>query len=103
MTGLITVTSNLDHAVWTARNGVTPIRDSLNAANVAKDIQHIPQVHFIGGDDTNVMVADVEAYMARMSDTGQSQVVVVPGQEHVCCWVQSWRALLGQAERLMAP
>jgi hypothetical protein len=103
VTSLITVTGNLDHAVWTARNGVTPMRDSLNAADVAQDIQHIPQVHFIGGDDTNVMVADVEAYMARMSDTGQSQVVVVPGQEHVCCWVQSWRALLGQAERLMAP
>jgi hypothetical protein len=100
---LITVTANLDHAVWTARNGVTPMRDSLNAADVAQDIQDIPQVHFVGGDDTNVMLADVEAYTARMSDRAQSQVIVVPGQAHVCCWVQSWRALLGEAERLMTP
>jgi len=100
---LITVTGNLDHEVWTTRNGVTPMHDSLNAADVARDIQHIPQVHFIGGDDANVMLADVEAYLGRMSDTSHSHVIVVPGQAHVCCWVQSWQALLGEAERLMGP
>ena len=77
--------------------------DSLNAADVAESIQHIPQVHFVGGDDVNVMLSDVEAYLARMDDPSQSHVVVVPGQAHVCCWVQSWRGLLSEARRLMAP
>jgi hypothetical protein len=100
--GLITVTGNLDHAVWTARNGVTPLRDSLNAADVAAEIEDIPQVHFIGADDTNVQRADVDAFLARMADRSRAHLVVVPGQNHVCCWLDRWPELLEQAERLMA-
>ncbi len=99
---LITVTGNLDHAVWTARHGVTPLRDSLNAADVAGTIDHIPQVHFVGTEDTNVTRDDLEAYLARMDDPSRSHVVVVPGQAHVCCWDEIWPGLLDWADGLMA-
>jgi len=99
---LVTVSANLDHEGWTARHGVTPLTGSLNAADVAPLIETIPQVHYIGAEDTNVMKDDIEAFVARMNDPRWTDVVIVPEQTHTCCWVQNWRGLLAQAEHLMA-
>ncbi|MDG2479945.1 MAG: alpha/beta hydrolase [Alphaproteobacteria bacterium] len=98
--GIITVSANLDHAVWTTRHNVSALHASLNAADIADQIEHIPQVHYIGVNDKVVGRADVDAYIARMNDPSQSFVVEVPGYNHACCWKQNWIALLAQADDL---
>ena len=91
---LVTVAANLDHKTWTERHGVSPLSGSLNAADIAADIEHIPQVHFVGADDDNVTPEVVEAFVARMDDSSRTQVVIVDGMSHNCCWPQVWPQLL---------
>ena len=93
--GLVTVAANLDHDLWSRRHNLSPLIDSLNAADVAVLVEDIPQVHFVGTEDTNVTRAEVDAYVARMADPALVDVVVVPGYNHTCCWVENWPGLLG--------
>ena len=94
--GLVTVAANLDHGLWTARHGLSPLIDSLNAADVAAMIEDIPQVHFIGAEDGNVTRAEVDAYVARMDDASLVEVVMVPAFDHTCCWARDWQHLLAE-------
>lgn len=94
--GLVTVASNLDHELWSTRLGLTPLIDSRNAADVARLVEDIPQVHFIGAEDGNVTRAEVDSYVARMDDPSKVEVVVVPGYDHTCCWVAGWPGLLDE-------
>ena len=91
---LVTVAANLDHSVWTEMHGVSPLAGSLNAADVAGSIRHIPQLHFVGADDSIVPVTIAEAYRARASDPAQITIRRVPGFDHHCCWETAWPELL---------
>ncbi len=48
---VITVAANLDHRAWTAHHGDTPLHCSLNAADFARRLQSVPQVHYAGEKD----------------------------------------------------
>ncbi len=91
---IVTVAANLDHETWTSFHGISHLRDSLNAADVAVDLARVPQVHFVGANDTNVPALVAEAYLARMPDDAQTEIVVVDGMAHNCCWVDVWPDLL---------
>jgi hypothetical protein len=91
---LVTVAANLDQRAWTELHDVTPLDGSLNAADVALEIEHVPQVHFVGADDDNVTLAVVDAYVGRMDDASSTEVVVVDGMAHNCCWPKAWPELL---------
>ena len=93
---IITVAANLDHETWTTFHGISRLRSSLNAASVAPDLSTVPQVHFVGADDTNVPAVVAEAYLARMPDDALAEIVVVEGMAHNCCWVDVWPDLLAQ-------
>lgn len=100
---MITVAANLDHARWTALHGVTALEGSLNAADIARDVQHIPQVHLVGGRDDIVPAAIAEAYVGRMTDTTRTTIRVMPDFDHECCWVEAWPDLLEEARTPSAP
>ncbi len=91
---IVTVAANLDHAAWTALDDTSPLTRSLNAADVARQIQEIPQVHFIGERDKVVPASVTNAYLARTTDRRQIKVVPVEGASHECCWRQRWPELL---------
>ena len=99
--GIITIAGNLDHRRWTASQGVSALTGSLNAADVASVVRHIPQVHFLGELDTTVGRDVIESYLTRMSATSQSRVIEVPGYDHVCCWAENWPGLLAVATKMM--
>ena len=99
--GIITIAGNLDHGIWTRVLDVTPLRDSLNAADVAEAVQHIPQVHYLGEEDSNTTRKVLDGYLGRMTDTGRSHVIVVPGFTHSCCWTDAWPGLVAVAMKLM--
>lgn len=100
---IITVAANLDHTRWTALHGVTALTGSLNAADVARSVQHIPQVHYVGGRDDIVPPATVTAYADRMTDTTHTAIRVMPDFDHACCWVEAWPRLLEEARTPSAP
>ncbi len=99
--GIITVGGNLDHRRWTASQDVSALTGSLNAADVADAVQHIPQVHFLGELDTTVGRDVIDSYLDRMPVTSPGRVIEVPGYDHGCCWADNWPGLLAVATKLL--
>jgi dienelactone hydrolase len=96
--GLTTLGAPLDHATWTRIHGVTPMTNSLNPADQARDLQDVPQVHLVGADDSTVPAEVVRAYQARMSDPSMTRIIVLENHDHTCCWVENWRSLRTRTE-----
>lgn len=93
---LVTISGNLDHAAWTAMLKVSPLSNSLNPADMSSALTGIPQIHFVGKDDTEVPPKVAQSYRARFSDPNRLTIVQVPGVDHNCCWVERWPSLLKQ-------
>ena len=91
---MTTIAANLDHTLWTRLHGVTPLYGSLNAADYAEKVQHIPQVHFVGNRDAIVNGEIVRAYGGRMSDRSKTKITVMNEYTHSCCWEKHWVELL---------
>lgn len=92
---LVTVAGNLDHRAWTARHGVPPLEGSLNPADEWQSLQAIPQLHLVGGEDTNVSADVVRAYLARFPPERRPDMRVIAEFNHSCCWAEHWPAVLG--------
>lgn len=95
--GLVTVAANLDLSLWTSLQGLTPLRGSLDPAAVAQKVASIPQVHFVGGRDRVVPPQVAEAFLDRSGDGDHSRLARTASFDHICCWVDAWPSLLGQA------
>ncbi len=91
---LRTVAANLDTAAWTAAHGVSPLTGSLNPADTAPLLADLPQVHFVGAEDSNVGLAVTRAFVRRIGPTRCVRVQVEPGLEHTGDWAARWPALL---------
>ena len=66
---------------------------SLNPASVWKNLQTIPQVHFVGAND-KIVPKDIIASYTRHFANGPSMLKVIPGFDHSCCWTEKWSELL---------
>jgi len=93
---LRTVAANLDTALWTARHRVSPLRGSLNPADIAPQLATLPQVHFVGEADDVVEPAVVLAFARGAGGAGCVQVVAEPGIRHGVAWAKRWPQLLQQ-------
>ena len=93
---LTTIAANLDHAAWTEHHEVSPLTGSLNPADFAERLEQIPQRHFVGAADDVVPPIIVESYLARMTDRSKTEIIVIPGFDHDCCWIDAWPGLLGR-------
>ena len=94
VTQITTIAANLDHHVWTQQGGFTPLYGSLNPAQVANEVSHIPQIHFIGADDKVVPELVTNSYMAGILDKSRIRIVMLRDVDHDCCWTQNWNRLL---------
>ena len=91
-----TVAGNLDHELQSNIHNVSQIPSSLNAKNVAMNIKHIPQLHFIGGQDK---IVPEQVYKSYKNSSGQSDCVksyVVNTASHIKGWESVWKSLLNQ-------
>lgn len=91
---VVTLAGNLDHAYWTRRDGLTPLSGSLNPTDFVTQLAAIPQVHFAGADDDVVTPDVIKSYRSRFPPDAPIRVVVVPGFDHRCCWVEEWPRLM---------
>lgn len=91
---LITVAGNLDHQAWTRLHHVSPLSDSLNAADFWQKLVDIPQIHFVGGSDHNMPLIVAESYRHRFPVGHKPKIKVINSADHHCCWVNQWPALL---------
>lgn len=93
VTHLVTVAGNLDHHAWTELHHTTPLNGSLNPADAWQALASIPQVHFIGGKDSNITRQITESYLARFPENQRPQLRVIEEFDHACCWVGKWPKL----------
>jgi len=91
---LITVAGNLDHTAWTQLHRVSPLSDSLNAANQWQAVADIPQRHFVGGKDRIVPPIIADSYVSRFPADKRPEIVRVDAFSHGCCWKDAWPDLI---------
>lgn len=90
---LVTIAANLDAEGWAASRGIALSPDTANPADAPPLPASIRQRHFAGSADTVVP----PAFTARGAAVLGGPLVVIEGYDHVCCWLDTWPALLTQA------
>ncbi|HET6607975.1 MAG TPA: alpha/beta hydrolase [Rhodopila sp.] len=93
---LRTVAANLDTQAWTALHDLSPLAGSLDPADVAPALADLPQIHFIGGGDTNVGASIVWSFLRRMGPSHCVRMVIEAGLTHNGDWAVQWPSLLAQ-------
>lgn len=88
------VAGNLDHETWTELHGVSPLTDSLNPVTVAPELTHLPQHHFIGGQDEIVPPAVFHSWAQAAGKTDCLKYSFIMENEHEAGWVDKWPELL---------
>ncbi|HNX68408.1 MAG TPA: alpha/beta hydrolase [Candidatus Omnitrophota bacterium] len=91
---LRTVAGNLDPEVVNEYHGVSPLEGSLDPAAVAGQIASIPQLHFVGGEDSIIPFEAVSAYLKKMGDERCFQTKTLPDATHAQGWTESWKEQL---------
>lgn len=90
VTRVVTLAGNVDPAAWTRWHGYTsfsPLVDPLAAGPLRPSVT---QLHAVGADDRNVPPSLVREGAARL---GATDVRVIRGADHACCWQDLWPAL----------
>ncbi|MDP2835023.1 MAG: alpha/beta hydrolase [Pseudomonadota bacterium] len=85
---LVTVAGLHDTTAWARHHGYLELEGSLNPARQPPLAAEVRQTHFVGGRDTNLPTSLIPSELA-------GTVVVLPGFDHVCCWVENWAKLIG--------
>ncbi len=91
---LRTVAGNLDPTLVNDYHGVSRFEGSLDPMDVAGEIAAVPQLHFIGGEDTIIPLAAVGSFLKKMGDGRCFQTKTLPDASHKDGWIESWRKLL---------
>ncbi len=91
---LRTVAGNLDHDAQSVYLGLPPMHESLNAIDFADELRHVPQHHFIGGQDETVKPAVLHSYLQAIGDTPCVKYTMVQEAEHARGWVEKWPEFL---------
>lgn len=95
---VLTIAANLDTAGWTSHHGYSPLQGSLNPATRPPLPSRIKQLHFIGGQDENIL-GDLILPVVK-SQLGAA-FVVFESFDHTCCWRAEWPAILVHLCRLV--
>lgn len=89
---LVTVSGNLNVTKWVLLHSLTPL-DGLDPVSVAKNLQTLPQVHFVGSADENTTPELVRSFTDQIPRPNSVRVVVKEGNKHNCCWSDQWPTL----------
>jgi len=87
---LVTVAAPLVISEWIAEHGLSPLKGSLDPADLSSDIQLPLSVHFIGDHDQIVSNTIVKHFVARYG----GRIITIPNFGHECCWSHHWSHLI---------
>lgn len=91
---LVTVAGLLDINWWVREKNFQPLTGSLNPADQALRISHIPQVHFYGRDD-DIIPSAMSSHFQGLAPFSNFKRVEVD-TNHWRLWPEVWPGLLGQ-------
>ncbi len=88
-----TVAGNLNTELLNQTHYVSSMPESLNPIYVAKQIQQIPQIHFVGADDERVPASISTSFTGQQ--TGNCAAIVkIKQADHEHGWAENWVNLL---------
>jgi len=91
---LRTVAGNLDHKLQSQIHDVSLMSHSLNAKDIAQNVSHIPQIHYVGEKDNIIHVQIVQSYKKAARSQDCIQIEVVPDMYHTSGWENIWPELI---------
>ncbi|WP_300670601.1 hypothetical protein [Desulfoluna sp.] len=91
---LVTVAGNLDTEAFCHLHGLTPLSASLNPADLAGKLAHIPQHHFIGKGDRVIPERVYSSFASHMTSLSAVSPVIVDHVTHQQGWAIQWPGLL---------
>lgn len=90
---LRTVAGNLDLKTMDQIHHTTPLFESLDPIEVAKQVNHIPQLHFVGGKDYIVPPVVAKNFVTA-AGLPKNSIIVIKKAAHNTCWEKQWPQLL---------
>lgn len=95
-----TIAGNLDHDAVSEFHQTTKLDESLNLIDFTKDINHIPQIHYIGRNDQIIPAYVIEKFTDKINQQHNklncSSHTVFNNLDHYHGWEQAWQNLVTQ-------
>lgn len=88
-----TIAGNLDLKTMDKVHNTTPLSESVDPITVAKQVRHIPQLHFCGAKD-KVVPSIVATNFIKAAELSTDKVVIVKDVSHSKKWDKYWPTLL---------
>jgi len=88
-----TVAGNLDLLAMQNYHKTAPLSESLDPMTIATQINHIPQLHFIGAKDTVVPRIVAENFV-QAAGLDPGQIISLPKVDHARGWKAQWPRLV---------
>ena len=88
---VVTLAGNLDPDAWATLHGYNPLRSSLNPTRQPPLNRGIRQLHFAGGQDSNIPAEMIRSAVTHQYNAG---FVIFARFDHTCCWEQLWPSVL---------
>ncbi len=89
-----TIAGTLDHKAQSNILGTPKLTGSLNPIDITGKITHVPQFHFIGGQDKFVPPAIIHNYVQATPPNNCIQTMLVQEAGYDNGWVEKWPELL---------
>ena len=89
---LRTVAGNLDHVAVNRYHNVSAMPGSLNAADFARQLSHLPQIHFSGQQDQIIPRQITQNFVQQVGRCAKQ--VDLPDASHTNGWTDAWTSLL---------
>lgn len=92
---VVTIAGNLDTDAWAKLHHYTPLKESLNPADLSANQLPRHQLHIGGDKDTNIPPELGQAVLTPMG----LEMMLIPNADHNCCWAKHWPMLLRQIDQ----
>lgn len=94
---LRTVAGYLDHVALNEAIGVSQLSGSLDPMQIANSLQHLPQLHMSGADDTVIPPWVAENFVEAQGDGACAATLTLQNVQHNSGWVEAWPSLLDRS------
>lgn len=96
---LRTLAGNMDIGLFTSNHDLTPMNGSINPSSTAAETSHIPQIHYIGEDDSLIDSSLAEKFVSRQTFGHCARITTVPDTDHKDGWKEHWAGLVHNIPR----
>lgn len=86
---VVTVAGNLNTSFFANYHAISPLLESENPSNYSYEVEHIPQIHFVGVDDVIVPRILIDSYVSHLSNNKCVKVVEIQAS-HYLEWEAIW-------------